>query len=52
MLPWIGMLDTAGQAADGRASGHGHYGGRARIHMDVGEAIGKAMVELLGKPAQ
>ena len=28
-------------------SGNGHYGGNAEIYMDVGEAMGKAMVELL-----
>ena len=30
-------------------SGNGHYGGKAEVYMDVGEAMGKAMVELLGK---
>jgi len=29
-------------------SGNGHYGGKAEVYMDVGEAMGKAMVELLG----
>ncbi|MFM9059131.1 MAG: sialate O-acetylesterase [Planctomycetaceae bacterium] len=29
-------------------SGNGHYGGNAEVYMDVGEAMGKAMVELLG----
>ena len=29
-------------------SGNGHYGGKAEVYMDVGEAIGQAMVELLG----
>lgn len=28
-------------------SGNGHYGGRAEVSMDVGEAMGQAMVELL-----
>ncbi len=28
-------------------SGNGHYGGNAKVYMDVGEAMGKAMVELL-----
>ena len=31
-------------------SGNGHYGGNAEVYMDVGEAMGKAMVELLNKP--
>jgi len=30
-------------------SGNGHYGGKAEVYMDVGEAMGKAMVELIGK---
>ncbi|HEX5791084.1 MAG TPA: sialate O-acetylesterase [Luteolibacter sp.] len=30
-------------------SGNGHYGRNAEVYMDVGEAMGKAMVELLGK---
>ena len=30
-------------------SGNGHYGGKAEVYMDVGEAMGMAMVELLGK---
>ena len=29
-------------------SGNGHYGGKAEVYMDVGEAMGKAMVELSG----
>jgi len=29
--------------------GNGHYGGNAEVYMDVGEAMGKAMVELLKK---
>jgi hypothetical protein len=29
-------------------SGNGHYGGKAEVYMDVGEAMGKAMVDLLG----
>jgi hypothetical protein len=33
-------------------SGNAHYGGNAKVYMDVGEAMGKAMVELLGKQAQ
>ncbi len=28
-------------------SGNAHYGGKAEVYMDVGEAMGKAMVELL-----
>jgi hypothetical protein len=28
-------------------SGNGHYGGNAKVYMDVGEAMGKTMVELL-----
>jgi len=32
-------------------SGNGHYGGNAKVYMDVGEAMGKAMLELLGKQA-
>jgi Carbohydrate esterase, sialic acid-specific acetylesterase len=28
-------------------SGNGHYGGNAEVYMDVGEAMGKAMIELL-----
>ena len=27
--------------------GNGHYGGKAEVYMDVGEAMGKAIVELL-----
>jgi hypothetical protein len=27
--------------------GNGHYNGNAEVYMDVGEAMGKAMVELL-----
>ncbi|MFO0202773.1 MAG: sialate O-acetylesterase, partial [Alphaproteobacteria bacterium] len=30
-------------------SGNGHYGGKAEVYMDVGEAMGKAMVALLGQ---
>jgi hypothetical protein len=30
-------------------SGNGHYGGKAEVYMDVGEAMGNAMVELLKK---
>ena len=30
-------------------SGNGHYGGNAKVYMDVGEAMGKAMVDLLKK---
>ena len=29
--------------------GNGHYGGKAEVYMDLGEAMGKAMVELLKK---
>ena len=28
-------------------SGNAHYGGNAKVYMDVGEAMGKAMIELL-----
>ncbi len=28
-------------------SGNGHYGGKSEVYMDVGEAMGQAMVELL-----
>ena len=28
-------------------SGNGHYGGKAEVYMDVGEAMGQAMVNLL-----
>jgi hypothetical protein len=28
-------------------SGNAHYGGKAEVYMDVGEAMGRAMVELL-----
>jgi hypothetical protein len=31
-------------------SGNGHYGGKAEVYMDVGEAMGRAMVELLKRP--
>ena len=30
-------------------SGNGHYGGKAEVYMDVGEAMGRAMVGLLQK---
>lgn len=30
-------------------SGNGHYGGNAEVYMDVGEAMGRAMTELLRK---
>lgn len=30
-------------------SGNGHYGGKAEVYMDVGEAMGQAMVKLLTK---
>jgi hypothetical protein len=30
-------------------SGNGHYGGKAEVYMDVGEAMGRAMVDLLNK---
>jgi len=30
-------------------SGNGHYGGKAEVYMDVGEAMGKTMVDLLKK---
>ena len=33
-------------------SGNGHYGGKAEVYMDVGEAMGQAMVELLKKQAK
>jgi hypothetical protein len=28
-------------------SGNGHYGGNAKVYMDVGEAMAKAMIELM-----
>ncbi|MEY3172570.1 MAG: hypothetical protein RLZZ436_483 [Planctomycetota bacterium] len=31
-------------------SGNGHYGGKAEVYMDVGEAMGRAMLELLQGP--
>jgi len=31
-------------------SGNSHYGGNAEVYMDVGEAMGKAMVDLLKNP--
>ena len=31
-------------------SGNGHYGGKAEVYMDVGEAMGQAMVDLLKRP--
>ncbi len=31
-------------------SGNGHYGGNSEVYMDVGEAMGKAMAEMLHKP--
>jgi hypothetical protein len=30
-------------------SGNGHYGGNSEVYMDVGEAMGQAMVELMKK---
>ncbi len=30
-------------------AGNGHYGGKAEVYMDVGEAMGKAMLGLLGQ---
>ena len=30
-------------------SGNGHYGGNAKVYMDVGEAMGRVMVELLDR---
>ncbi len=30
-------------------SGNGHYGGKAEVYMDVGEAMGQAMVKLLNQ---
>ena len=33
-------------------SGNSHYGGKAEVYMDVGEAMGQAMVELLPRPAK
>jgi len=35
----------------GHSGGHsgGHYSGNAETYMNVGEAMGRAMVELLGK---
>jgi hypothetical protein len=31
-------------------SGNGHYGGNAETYMEVGQAMGKAMVDLLKNP--
>jgi hypothetical protein len=31
------------------AGGNGHYGGNSEVYMDVGEAMGQAMVELMKK---
>ena len=28
-------------------SGNGHYGGNAKVYMDIGEAMGQAMIELM-----
>jgi hypothetical protein len=28
-------------------SGNGHYGGKAEVYMDVGQAMGQAMLRLL-----
>jgi hypothetical protein len=30
-------------------SGNGHYGGKAEVYMDVGEAMGRAMIDLIKK---
>ena len=44
------LLDPAiGHDMARGGSGNGHYGGNAKVYMDVGEAMGKAMVELLKK---
>jgi len=40
------VLGTMGESVKG-GSGNGHYGGKAEVYMDVGEAMGKAMVELM-----
>jgi hypothetical protein len=47
-------LATMGESVKGSdgpmaqsGSGNGHYGGKAEVYMDVGEAMGQAMVELL-----
>ncbi len=37
---------TLGESVKG-SGGNGHYGGNAEVYMDVGEAMGRAMVELL-----
>ncbi|WP_254509487.1 sialate O-acetylesterase [Anatilimnocola floriformis] len=36
------------QMAQG-GSGNGHYGGKAQVYMDVGEAMGQSMAELLNR---
>ena len=41
----VATLYTHDMAQGG--SGNGHYGGKAEVYMDVGEAMGNAMVELL-----
>jgi hypothetical protein len=33
-------------------SGNGHYGGKAEVYMDVGQAMGQAMVGLLSGAAR
>ena len=40
------VLATMGESAKG-GGGNGHYGGKAEVYMDSGEAMGRAMVELL-----
>lgn len=41
-----GPLNNEWMAIKG-GSGNGHYGGNAETYMNVGEAMGKAMVDLL-----
>jgi len=41
----VATIYTSPMAQGG--SGNAHYGGKAEVYMDVGEAMGKAMVELL-----
>ena len=43
----VATIYTHPMAQDG--SGNAHYGGKAEVYMDVGEAMGKAMVDLLKK---
>ncbi len=43
----VGTVYTHDMAQGG--GGNGHYGGNSEVYMDVGEAMGQAMVELLKK---